>query len=452
MLGRQAVLESATAKAIGTPRGLALVKSIHRAITVRYIASLLAVGLLALSTWRLTASELTAHEDQDQTIGVAGAQRMLTHQMAGLLAERVATADPEQRARADKELRDAEGKFNASYKILTSAPVHGAPAAAATAELRHAYFDGPDAVAGAVARMKRNVTAIEDGMVDHQAAMALIAWMRGPLIHVLDTAVQAHRNAAHQSLEELKHRHLTDLILLLTVLMLEAAVVFEPLARRVRSQTDAILEQARQLAKLSAEMKELAITDGLTGLRNRRAFDLEVERLSAGQSLILADSAVQADPSQSGRHTPRVGIVLFDLDWFKQVNDQYGHDAGDAVLRTVGDRLRHLCRAQDFAARLGGDEFVVMLTDVSSMSYVASIAERLRKIVSEPVGYMGHTLRVGASIGYCVVPNDAASIQRAVGLADDALRADKQKKKVRYTSAFTGSLSRTLVEPEGKAA
>jgi diguanylate cyclase (GGDEF)-like protein len=305
---------------------------------------------------------------------------------------------------------------------MGSSKVEAAPA------LRHAYFDGEDSVAGAFARLEQDVSAIESGRADRQTAMNFIAWMRGPLIHVLDKAMQAHRDAAHESLEDLKYHQLNDLLLLLTVLMLEAAVVFAPLARRVRDQTDAILEQARQLAKLSADMQELAVTDGLTGLRNRRAFDLEVERLSAAMAVPAAD---QPEPA-CGAQALSVGIVLLDLDWFKQVNDRHGHDAGDAVLRAVGDRLRHLCSAADFAARLGGDEFIVILADVSSHAYVAAVAEHLRKIVGEPVSYNGRTLRVGASIGYCVVPNDATSIQEAIGLADDALRADKQKAKLHY--------------------
>ena len=274
--------------------------------------------------------------------------------------------------------------------------------------------------------------------------MDFITWMRGPLIALLNSAVNEHRDTAAKSLTALFHEQRVHLLLFLTVLLLEAVMVFAPLARRLTKQTEALIIQARRMAELSADMQELAITDSVTQLRNRRAFDQEVARLGV---------AVAAD---GGNPAParRTGIVLFDLDWFKQVNDQFGHDAGDAVLRAVGDRLRDLCRAGDFAARIGGDEFVVIVRDVPSAAYLPAIAERLRRTIAEPVKYQGRLLHVEASVGTCLVPEEAATAGEAIGRADEAMMENKRRGKLQLaegwrTAALTIVRERAVITSHG---
>ncbi|HEY0304382.1 MAG TPA: GGDEF domain-containing protein [Longimicrobiales bacterium] len=117
------------------------------------------------------------------------------------------------------------------------------------------------------------------------------------------------------------------------------------------------LEHARELGK----MRALAERDGLTGLANRRAFDTQ----------LLVEWA------RWERHQRAFSLLLFDLDHFKRINDQHGHDAGDEVLRTVGRTLAALLRGRDFAARYGGEEFAVLLSETPAKTAV-EIAERVR--------------------------------------------------------------------------
>jgi diguanylate cyclase (GGDEF)-like protein len=117
------------------------------------------------------------------------------------------------------------------------------------------------------------------------------------------------------------------------------------------------LDHARELGKARA----LAERDALTGLANRRAFDTQ----------LLVEWA------RWERHQRAFSLLLFDLDHFKRINDQHGHDAGDEVLRTVGRTLAALLRGRDFAARYGGEEFAVLLSETPAKSAV-EIAERVR--------------------------------------------------------------------------
>lgn len=157
-------------------------------------------------------------------------------------------------------------------------------------------------------------------------------------------------------------------------------------------------------ARLQAE--EEAMTDPLTGLRNRRAVDLLLERLCAAQASF--------------------GLLHMDLDYFKAVNDSLGHAAGDLVLENVGRILRGQLRAEDCAARIGGDEFVIILMNRTDPELLQAIAERIIAGVSEPVDYEGQPCRVSASIG--IVRSTDLAAPDAVQLlaaADRALYAAK---------------------------
>ena len=158
-------------------------------------------------------------------------------------------------------------------------------------------------------------------------------------------------------------------------------------------------------ARVAAE--EEAMTDPLTGLRNRRAADLVLERLCAARA--------------------GFGLLHMDLDYFKAVNDTLGHAAGDFVLETVGRILREQLRAEDCAARIGGDEFVVIVVGRSDPKTLQAIAERIIARISQPTAFGDQTARVSASIGI-VRSLDMAAPEAAqlLATADRALYAAKR--------------------------
>ena len=156
---------------------------------------------------------------------------------------------------------------------------------------------------------------------------------------------------------------------------------------------------------------QLAFTDSLTGLANKRAFE---EKLDA----LLEDRHPQA------AHY----LLALDLDGFKPVNDTYGHGAGDEVLKIVAARMKSVIRQSDWAARIGGDEFFVICADVPTSDAIGNLAVRLNDKLAEPYALAhGVTVNVSASIGIACVPKDATDRQGLVRAADTALYAAKSK-------------------------
>lgn len=170
---------------------------------------------------------------------------------------------------------------------------------------------------------------------------------------------------------------------------------------------------------LAAE--EQAFTDMLTGLKNRRAMDVVLGHLISGNSPFA--------------------LMHLDLDFFKSVNDQYGHAAGDFVLQQAARIMEEETRDDDTVARIGGDEFVIIFRGLSDEAVLSSIAVRLIDQLQTPMVFENHTCRVSASIGTALStqfkPPKAAEILNA---ADLALYEAKRKGRSRHClySALVG--------------
>lgn len=166
------------------------------------------------------------------------------------------------------------------------------------------------------------------------------------------------------------------------------------------------LAQRLNGARVSAEVE--AATDTLTGLANRR-------RLDATLAQFL------------DRHQP-FAVMHVDLDFFKQVNDTYGHAAGDIVLREVAQILRAQFRGQDLVSRIGGDEFVVLLVDLVDPDQLHRIASRLIARLEQPIPIGGAECRISASIGIALsTRQDRPSPERLLHEADIGLYESKRK-------------------------
>ncbi len=152
------------------------------------------------------------------------------------------------------------------------------------------------------------------------------------------------------------------------------------------------------------EVRELAHHDALTGLPNRRLLD---------------DRLAQAFAS-ARRSRGNAALMLLDLDRFKPINDNYGHEAGDAVLKVVGARLKGCVREADTVARIGGDEFVVMLL-VHAPNDAVRVAEKILDSLARPIPVAGNEFQIGVSIGISVFPDDATEQEALLKFADRAM-------------------------------
>lgn len=167
-----------------------------------------------------------------------------------------------------------------------------------------------------------------------------------------------------------------------------------------------IAEQEKKIR----ELEDLAATDPLTGLMNRRGFEKffghELERIRRG-------------------HSPGALFILIDLDRFKPINDRYGHLAGDACLRLVGERLLKSIRMLDGAGRLGGDEFALVLTQLDPEKIQPRI-QKIRHVLKDmSLEWQGKKLHFSASLGTALITADS-SFAVVYDAADAALYADKK--------------------------
>jgi diguanylate cyclase (GGDEF)-like protein len=162
--------------------------------------------------------------------------------------------------------------------------------------------------------------------------------------------------------------------------------------------------------------------DDLTGLPNRR---LLVEHARRLLSVALRQRRLAA-------------VMVLDLDGFKEINDLFGHQYGDALLRRVAQRLSSVLRDYDVVARTGGDEFVVLLPEIDDPSVAVVVAEKLIAGASENVEVPGRTVRMHASVGIALFPSDGHDFDVLIAAADNAMYAAKAAGKNRYQ--FAGEL------------
>ena len=159
-------------------------------------------------------------------------------------------------------------------------------------------------------------------------------------------------------------------------------------------------------------LRSLVHTDPLTGLPNRRGLHAAVE------------SAIQL-----ARAEEMVAVYVLDLDGFKQINDQYGHDTGDELLVAVAQRLQSNVRSSDVISRLGGDEFVVMSCGLHSDQQARDIGEKLLKAFDSPFDLAGQRCHIGLTAGYALAPHDGRNAIALIKCADAAMYEGKNAGK-----------------------
>jgi diguanylate cyclase (GGDEF)-like protein/PAS domain S-box-containing protein len=163
----------------------------------------------------------------------------------------------------------------------------------------------------------------------------------------------------------------------------------------------------RRLAEQAAH--ERAATDSLTGLLNRETFTERAEQI-----LAIAD-----------REALHAAIVFLDLDDYKEINDEYGHEVGDQVLGIIAERLREQTRDSDLLARYGGDELVVIAEGADRES-AECLSERLRRIITAPLTVDNNTFHVTCSQGIALYPDHGRNLPELVSAADAAMYQAKQ--------------------------
>lgn len=172
---------------------------------------------------------------------------------------------------------------------------------------------------------------------------------------------------------------------------------------------DGIINDVTERRRAEELVTRMSLHDGLTGLPNRALY---MDRLR--QTLALAE-----------RSGETAAVYFVDLDRFKEVNDAFGHEAGDRVLVEAAKRLAACVRRSDTVARLGGDEFVALTPGIGDVANAGLIAGKMVAAMRSPFHALGHTCRLGASVGVALFPDDGKRAGELLRLADAAMYAAK---------------------------
>ena len=192
--------------------------------------------------------------------------------------------------------------------------------------------------------------------------------------------------------------------------MLKDDVSDRRLTRAIR-QAKQRFAMEEKLHQAQIDLKQIAEHDRLTGLANRYCFEV----------------ALQMELARAKRGNGHIAVVLLDLDDFKSVNDTLGHDAGDALLNGVAERLSTAVRDSDLLARLGGDEFVVLVNDINRDDQAALLGQRLLQSLHDPIAVAGTQMVVSTSIGIAIFGDKYGSSIDLMKSADLALYQAKRE-------------------------
>ncbi|MDQ6992654.1 MAG: diguanylate cyclase [Mariprofundus sp.] len=167
---------------------------------------------------------------------------------------------------------------------------------------------------------------------------------------------------------------------------------------------------------IEQKLSHLAHHDQLTGLPNRVLFN---------------DRLLHA-LAHAGRNKTKIGLMFIDIDGFKAINDNFGHDVGDALLCVIGDSLTELVRDADTVARIGGDEFVIIIENLSDLQNMVQVAGKILQRFSKPTMAAETVCDIGCSIGIAVSPDDSKNSEELLKMADTAMYLAKTSGKQQY--------------------
>ena len=192
------------------------------------------------------------------------------------------------------------------------------------------------------------------------------------------------------------------------------------------------LSDAHEVGPDTAEIVPIVLASSrLLAVERRELYDqlsyrAQYDNVTALLNRAALYEALQREIDRSIRLASRVGVIYIDLDGFKSVNDRFGHDMGDLVLREVSSRVRSVVRHSDICARVGGDEFVIVLPNLREREEAERIGAALAHAIRQPIAFRGQTLSVGASFGISVCPEDGVEPEAVLKVADESMYRRKR--------------------------
>ncbi|MBN2894435.1 MAG: diguanylate cyclase [Campylobacterales bacterium] len=403
--------------------------TIYANITRRYAVAISLIALLSTVAFYFLYLALQESEATALVVNISGKQRMLSQRIASL-SQQVGTEGAssqqilrEQLQRAIEEMGRANialssGRLAEGHKVTLSAAMN-------------AFYFGPY-------RLKERVEA-------YLAIAAEVLQTNDPDIRKMlidelfehsnlllgdpHAAVEQYQKEGERNITRIRHLESTAWILTLLTLMLEVIFIFQPMAIKIQQLYAELthhrehLEQEIALRTLSleqanAKLANLASHDPLTGLKNRLTFETALEALL----------------HHYAKGHPGFGLLMLDIDYFKQINDTYGHTIGDAVLQELATLLRQSVRDGDDVYRLGGEEFMILFQRIELSALQVKSSTLIEAVAAHTFLSDSYGLHVTISGGlYHPDLADASSVHELLARTDTALYASKRNGRNRLS-------------------
>lgn len=399
-------------------------EALKETFTKRYILALFLVALLATAAFFILHMALKSSDSTAYIINVAGKQRMLSQRIASLSQQyhlqcyfHKVSANENALLKSTltlliQEMRQANTSLS-SGEIATN-----------TSALETLYFGTPNLAkrVETYLSLSEEVLEAKSQNPSHTLLSELLHYAE-TLLPDLNTAVELYQKEGETKIALIKNLELGAWILTLTTLLLEIIFIFQPMAHAIKTlflktswQYHELEQQVKartlDLEQTNQKLSHLASHDPLTGLKNRLHLEDELDRLMLHYKI---------------NHLP-YAVAMLDVDWFKKVNDTYGHDAGDFVLCELSKLFVSTVRQEDTIFRSGGEEFVIIFNRIKQED-VFNRCELIRqRVEAHTFVYKGDILKITISGGvYHPDDKEVLSVREVLKHADNALYLAKSK-------------------------
>ena len=412
------------------------IEKLQKSIIVKYGIALSIIALLSTLAFYTLGSALKESHHTAEIVNISGKQRMLSQHIA-LNIYRIhnklfITHTNEDKHEIYYELRENIAEMENANKKLSTGNLSDDNSYMLSSKIKEMYFGDMNLSA----RVHEYVSLASEVSMnsthkDIDSLLLKIDVLSKNILVDLDKVVKQYEKEGTEKLSKMYFMETTAWITTILILLLEIIFIFQPLTRKIvtlemdnnatmQHLEDTVALRTLHLKELNNQLSNLAFHDPLTGLKNRLNLERDIE-------LAL---------EKSKEHHSAFALLMLDIDWFKKVNDEYGHDVGDMVLKEVSSILQSSVRDNDKVYRAGGEEFVILLNRVSYENAV-KIAQQIRSLVEKHVFSIENkqfSKTVSGGIYHSSVC-DADDVAQVLKFADEALYKAKTGGRNRIVSS-----------------
>ena len=425
--------------------------------TKRYVLALLLIAFLSSGAFFILHFALKTAESTALIVNISGKQRMLSQRVASLAqhySSHVSHGNISDAKETKISLLKAIDEMQDANNRLSTGQINETVTFTPSAAINNLYFGKVDTKHRVDDYLRlANKLLISQNSDQYNEILHDLSMMSDALLVDLNEIVLQYQKEGEEKIAVIQNLELIAWIITLLTLLMEVIFIFQPMANTLRTLFQKemwnknYLEQEIQIRTYSLEqanekLEYSASHDPLTGLNNRLNLEHELETLI----------------SHYRENRIPFAVLMLDIDWFKKVNDNYGHDMGDFVLKELAILIRGAIRSEDSAYRAGGEEFVIILNRISQAQAIEK-AEALRHSIEEHSFVLGEIeLNITISGGlYHPKWLEAMDLHEVLKLSDNALYEAKHLGRNRIVAAQTSSLelssilspSKTLIKVRG---